>query len=86
MGGEKGKGKRGKAGKKGGRTSESSCSTKRVMERRVETEGGAPLRRTVPEVERAWVGREARWFKSVVLPEPEGPMRASISPVGRVSE
>jgi hypothetical protein len=56
------------------------------MERRVEREGGLPLRRTVPEVERAWVGLDARWFNRVVLPEPEGPISARTSPVGWMSE
>jgi hypothetical protein len=42
------------------------------------------LRRSVPEVGRVVpaVGREARMFRRVVLPDPEGPSRARISPGG----
>jgi hypothetical protein len=50
----------------------------------VDWETARPLRRSVPEVGRVdpAVGREARMFRRVVLPDPEGPSRARISPGG----
>jgi hypothetical protein len=60
----------------------SSCSTKRDRERKRDLEGLLPFTRTVEVLEMVEdeVGREARMFRRVVLPEPEGPIRARTSP------
>ena len=63
----------------------SSCSTKRLISRKAARDGLLPLTRTAPSTLCAPVGREASTLRRVVLPQPEGPMRAHISPSPRRS-
>jgi hypothetical protein len=59
----------------------SSCSTKQLISRKVDREALVPLTRMVPSALAAPVSREASMLRSVVLPQPEGPMSARISPI-----
>src|SRR3569833_1587639 len=60
--------------------SASSCSTKHVISRQSASVGVTPLTSTGDATFWAPVGRDASTVSSVVLPQPEGPMRAQISP------
>lgn len=62
----------------------SSCSTKQDIWRNSERDGLTPLTSTEPSTPEALVGRPARTLRRVVLPQPEGPIRAQISPDGVV--
>lgn len=63
----------------------SSCSTKRLICRKDAFDGVVPFIQTRPSTWDAVVGREASTLSSVVLPQPDGPIRARISPSHIVS-
>lgn len=58
----------------------SSCSTKQVICRKADWETSVPLMRTLAWTSLALVGRRARTLRRVVLPQPDGPINAQISP------
>ncbi len=61
--------------------SASSCSTKQLICRKAALDGLDPLTKTVPSTFWLAIGRDASVVRRVVLPHPDGPMNAQISPV-----